>query len=144
MRAQQLCLLFAAISPTVFTSPLPSLFGDIVASLEGAVNTVTTTLTTSDRSTAALAAAVKKLGLTLQTNAGQHGPKLGCNDLNIGQTSGIFGKAKHGISWPFQKRSYVDWKTYKSNGVNLGIWFEQEQNYDVEWWAENVGEYPDE
>lgn len=39
---------------------------------------------------------------------------------------------------------FVDWKTYKANGVNIGAWLEQEQNYDTVWWANNVGDYPDE
>ncbi|KAE8148115.1 glycoside hydrolase superfamily [Aspergillus avenaceus] len=32
---------------------------------------------------------------------------------------------------------YLDWSTYKSNGVNLGGWLCQENTIDTSWWAQN-------
>lgn len=137
-------LVLALAAPAAIAAPVPSLFGDILATLAGAVTDVTTTVTTAAQASSVLAKAVKKLGTTLQTNANIAGSKLGCNDLSIPQTGGHLGSIKHGISWPFQKKSFVNWRTYKSNGVNLGAWLEIEQNYDVDWWSANVGSFPDE
>ncbi|KAI5244682.1 glycoside hydrolase [Aureobasidium subglaciale] len=30
--------------------------------------------------------------------------------------------------------TYIDWRTFKANGVNLGGWLEQEQSMDQAWW----------
>ena len=41
----------------------------------------------------------------------------------------------HSIPWSKQNSAqYIDWKTYKANGVNLGAWLEQEKDYDYAWW----------
>ncbi|KAF7585882.1 hypothetical protein BBP40_009942 [Aspergillus hancockii] len=32
--------------------------------------------------------------------------------------------------------SYLDWETYKANGVNLGGWLIQENSIDTTWWAQ--------
>lgn len=29
---------------------------------------------------------------------------------------------------------FINWKTFKAQGVNLGGWLEKEKNYDVSWW----------
>ncbi|KAK7934736.1 glycoside hydrolase superfamily [Apiospora marii] len=36
--------------------------------------------------------------------------------------------------------SYLDWKTFKGDGVNLGGWMVQEPFIDTEWWAANCGD----
>lgn len=30
---------------------------------------------------------------------------------------------------------FIDWRTYKSNGVNLGSWLEKERTHDPIWWV---------
>lgn len=52
----------------------------------------------------------------------------------------------HDITWPDQKnKSFIDWRTYKANAVNLGAWLEQEPDFDPTWWAEKAdAKYPDE
>ncbi|KAK5723115.1 hypothetical protein LTR17_013985 [Elasticomyces elasticus] len=45
---------------------------------------------------------------------------------------------------PAVSTSYVDWKTFKATGVNLGGWFVQEQAIDTVWWATNCGTVLDE
>lgn len=35
---------------------------------------------------------------------------------------------------------FIDWKTYKSNGVNLGSWLEKEKTHDPIWWSEVGGD----
>ncbi|CRL30481.1 Glycoside hydrolase, catalytic core [Penicillium camemberti] len=39
---------------------------------------------------------------------------------------------------------YIDWKTFKANGVNLGGWLIQEPNIDPIWWDTYSGGAPDE
>lgn len=39
---------------------------------------------------------------------------------------------------------YIDWKTFKANGVNLGGWLIQEPNIDPTWWDTHSGGAPDE
>ncbi|KAJ4324435.1 hypothetical protein N0V94_001333 [Neodidymelliopsis sp. IMI 364377] len=34
--------------------------------------------------------------------------------------------------------AFIDWRTYKSNGVNLGSWLEKEKTHDPIWW-DSVG-----
>ncbi|KAI7355298.1 glycoside hydrolase family 5 protein [Hortaea werneckii] len=144
MRITPAVALVALTPPAIHAAPVPSLFGDIAAALQGAVGTVVTTITSEVQALSPLAQAVKKLGATLQTNANVHGTKLGCNDLTIGTIEGVEAAISHAFKWPFLNKKFIDWKTYKANGVNLGIWFEQEQNYDTQWWAENIGDFPDE
>jgi len=40
--------------------------------------------------------------------------------------------------------SWIDWTTYKGNGVNLGAWLEQEQGLDEYWWDQYAPSAPDE
>lgn len=40
--------------------------------------------------------------------------------------------------------AYVDWRTAKFNGVNLGGWLVQESTIDTDWWATYSGGAPDE
>ncbi|KAL4883062.1 putative cellulase [Aspergillus karnatakaensis] len=39
---------------------------------------------------------------------------------------------------------YLDWSTYKANGVNLGGWLVQESTIDTTWWAQYSKGAPDE
>ena len=42
------------------------------------------------------------------------------------------------------KRAYVDWKTFKATGVNLGGWLVQESTIDTAFWTQYSGGAPDE
>ena len=142
MRFQSTLVLGLAASTQA--APVPGLIGDLFAGLIGDINNVITTVTTQIKSTSALADAVSKLGVTLQTNGNNHGSIFGCNQFSFNEVATIK-KIIHDIIWAKQGRSFVNWTTYKANGVNLGAWLEQEQNYDVNWWAANIGSsYPDE
>ncbi|KAK8065457.1 hypothetical protein PG997_012204 [Apiospora hydei] len=37
------------------------------------------------------------------------------------------------------RTNYLDWKTFKGDGVNLGGWLIQEPFIDTEWWSANCG-----
>src|SRR5690348_2304794 len=43
-----------------------------------------------------------------------------------------------------RQADYVNWKTFKANGVNLGGWLEQEAVIDPTWWSQNCGDTHDE
>ncbi|PYH92103.1 glycoside hydrolase [Aspergillus ellipticus CBS 707.79] len=45
---------------------------------------------------------------------------------------------------PPESSSYVDWRTFKANGVNLGGWFEQESTIDSYFWDKYSGGASDE
>jgi hypothetical protein len=47
------------------------------------------------------------------------------------------------FDWP-KATSWIDWKTYKSNGVNVGSWLEQEFNQDTDFWQATAADYADE
>ncbi|KXT03799.1 hypothetical protein AC578_732 [Pseudocercospora eumusae] len=126
-------------------APVPSLFGDLITSIIGGVENTVTTATSAVASPESLAAAVAKLGVTLHTNAASHGSIFSCNQITFGQVDRLINKIAHSITWPKQNKNFVNWKTYKANGVNFGAWLEQENNYDLDWWAANIGpNYPDE
>ncbi len=35
---------------------------------------------------------------------------------------------------------FINWRTYKANGVNLGSWLEKERTHDPIWWSEVGGD----
>lgn len=120
----------AALAPVALAAPTPSLFGsDLLAAVDATVSKIITT-TVSDVS--ALASAVSKLGTTLATNAASHGAVWNYQSITP-STNKTISKIAHSIKWP-ASTSYINWSTYKANGVNLGAWLEQEKNYDPNWW----------
>lgn len=53
----------------------------------------------------------------------------------------------HKISWPqgVSGNAYMNWKTFKANGANLGGWLEKERTHDPIWWEQiGGGDAPDE
>lgn len=44
----------------------------------------------------------------------------------------------------YRPTSYVDWRTFKANGVNLGGWLVQEAGIDPAWWVKTCGNATDE
>ncbi|KAJ9618634.1 hypothetical protein H2203_008836 [Taxawa tesnikishii (nom. ined.)] len=68
---------------------------------------------------------VSSLNLTYQTNAGEHGTPREWKDLHVAQIAAQKGG---------QDGQFIDWKTFKSNGVNVGAWMEQEKTHSEAWW----------
>lgn len=120
-------LVFGGLAASAHAAPVanPSLFGDLLAGIQASVNNVITTVSTQVRPGNALADAVAKLGVTLKTDASKHGRIFSCNQFVFNEVAAIK-NIIHNIIWAKQGRSFVNWKTYKSNGVNLGAWLEQE------------------
>ncbi|KAG9673068.1 glycoside hydrolase family 5 protein, partial [Aureobasidium melanogenum] len=131
-------LLLAGSGSAVLAAPTPSLMGDLLSLTNDIITTVTSTIVND------LASQVAALGCVLQTNANQHGQILNTAALTIEAIEVAAKRFTQICNWSKPGNRYVNWSTYKANGVNLGAWLEIEQNYDTEWWAANVGSFPDE
>jgi glucan 1,3-beta-glucosidase len=90
-------------------------------------NNVITTVTSSITNN--LAQQVAALGCTLQTNANQHGKVLSSVALAIQEVEVAAKRFTQLCNWSKPGKQYINWSTYKANGVNLGAWLEIEQNY---------------
>ncbi|TGO56176.1 hypothetical protein BCON_0081g00190 [Botryotinia convoluta] len=123
--------LILAAAPLVLAAPTPSLFGDILA-LEAGIAKVITTVVSTVKSD--IEVAVSKLGATLQTNAAKHGSVWNYGSISCPKVALSIQRYLHDIAWTKKSTNYVNWTTYKANGVNFGAWLEQEQNYDPDWW----------
>jgi len=90
---------------------------------------------------------LSSLGIKLQTNGNQHGPSLNYHDqcpFTFPAVDPSSDRHSHDLSWP-KNVNFVDWKTFKANGANLGGWLEKEKTHDPIWW-DSVGgaDAPDE
>lgn len=93
---------------------------------------------------------LKSLGVVLQTNGNAHGPTINYHDqcpFDIPHVVPSLSRFVHDIIWPrgVNGGKFIDWKTFKANGANLGGWLEKERTHDPIWW-ESVGggDAPDE
>ncbi|PSK35074.1 hypothetical protein B9Z65_1657 [Elsinoe australis] len=92
---------------------------------------------------------LSKLGITVSTNAASHGPtKNYQNQCPFTITAAVDSGKRflHDITWPkgYNSAKWIDWKTYKANGVNLGGWLEKELTHDPIWWAQYSNDTIDE
>jgi len=76
---------------------------------------------------------LKNLDVAVQTNGASHGSVWNYHKLNFPKVIISLQRFKHNLIWK-KNVNFVDWKTYKANGVNLGAWLEQEKDYDIEFW----------
>lgn len=79
----------------------------------------------------------------VENNAASHGPTWNYHSLTFPAVAASFNRYKHFLKWN-KNVNFVDWKTYKSNGVNLGAWLEQEKDYDIGFWNTGAPDAPDE
>ena len=93
---------------------------------------------------------LSSLGITIQTNGTAHGATVAYNKQNpfTIDLSTILSNARnsHAITWPagVSGSNYINWKTFKANGANLGGWLEKEQTHDPIWWNSYAPNAPDE
>ncbi|KAJ9626292.1 hypothetical protein H2203_003924 [Taxawa tesnikishii (nom. ined.)] len=83
---------------------------------------------------------LSSLGITLSTNGGSHVP------LWVPKVALSAIRYSHFISWPkgVNGGNFINWSTYKANGVNLGGWLEKEYTHDPIWWDTVAPGTPDE
>jgi glucan 1,3-beta-glucosidase len=116
-------ILLTAAGPAVLAAPVPSLMGNLLSLTNNVFTTVTSTVVST------LAQDVAKLGATLQTNANKHGQIVSSVALAVQKVEVSVQRFTQNCVWPKLGKNYIDWTTYKANGVNLGAWLEIEQNY---------------
>lgn len=118
------------LASSVSASPTPGLIGNIFGSF---ANDLTQLL--------------NSLGIKIHTNANQHGPTADYHNkcpFTIKPVPIVQHNNNHDI--PFHKPiGFVNWRTFKANGANLGGWLEKERTHDPIWWSEVGGDdAPDE
>jgi glucan 1,3-beta-glucosidase len=123
------------------------------ALMAGAVNAAPTTglisnilgLITND-----LNKLLSSLGIKLRTDGGKHGATVPYHQqcpFTIPAVNVSPDRFSHDLTWGngVNGANFVDWKTFKANGANLGGWLEKEQTHDPVWWSQVGGDgAPDE
>jgi glucan 1,3-beta-glucosidase len=118
--------LLLAVGSVALAAPAPNFISNLLSAEAGIKSTIETTIKSAIPSLNILTAAVSKLGATLQTDAAKHGSIWNADSIVVKIKDVAIKRFSHTISWTKQdSRSYIDWSTYKANGVNLGAWLEQ-------------------
>ena len=82
------------------------------------------------------------LHITQRANASAHGAVLPFNQGCPGPIEEVIVKAErfaHDITWPLiSGGNFINWKTYKANGANLGSWLEKERSHDPDFFLKNA------
>jgi len=115
-----------ALGASVRAAPTPSLLSDLLNAL---VTPVTSNLNQL----------LSSLGIQLATNGANHGPALDFHGTQCPFTFNVQPIANqfvsHVINWAkgvdlANTQNFVNWKTFKANGANLGGWLEKEKTHD--------------
>jgi glucan 1,3-beta-glucosidase len=124
----------AVLAGSATAAPTPGLLSSILGAITNDLNTL-----------------LGSLGIKLQTNANIHGPTIPFHDQcpftinsSVSISTDVF---SHDINWPLGVNggNYLDYKTAKLNGANLGGWLEKERTHDPIWWSQVGGDSaPDE
>ncbi|KAF1357929.1 glycoside hydrolase [Lizonia empirigonia] len=90
---------------------------------------------------------LNSLGIKIHTNANQHGVTVNYHSqcpFTINPVPVVNKTNSHDLTFP-KAPGFMDWKTFKANGANLGGWLEKEQTHDPIWWSSVGGDgAPDE
>jgi glucan 1,3-beta-glucosidase len=126
-------LAIALVAGNAAAAPTPSLFSSILGLLTKDIN-----------------ALLSSLGIKHHTDGSSHGSTVNYHDqcpFSIPKVTTSKDRYKHDIHWSkgVSGSSFVDWRTFKANGANLGGWLEKEKTHDPIWW-DSVGgsDAPDE
>ncbi|KAI4736068.1 glycoside hydrolase [Aureobasidium sp. EXF-12298] len=124
----------ALLAGSATAAPTPGLLSSILGQLTNDLNTL-----------------LSSLGVKLQTNANIHGPTVPFHEQcpftinsSVSVSTDVF---SHDITWPLGVNggNYINWKTFRANGANLGGWLEKERTHDPIWWSAVGGDSaPDE
>ncbi|KAG9661942.1 glycoside hydrolase, partial [Aureobasidium melanogenum] len=124
----------AILAGSATAAPTPSLLSSILGLLTNDLNSL-----------------LNSIGIKLQTNANIHGATVPFVDqcpFSINTSVSLSNtRFSHDITWPLGVNggNYIDWRTFKSNGANLGGWLEKEKTHDPIWWSSVGGDSaPDE
>ncbi|KAK3671182.1 hypothetical protein LTR78_008983 [Recurvomyces mirabilis] len=125
---------------------------------QSSVSTIPTTTTFTDTtiystvavatSQASLSSVLSAAQITQAANATAHGavvPFSAKCPLPVTSTTTSSKRYAPTISWPhLSGGKYINWKTYKANGANLGGWLEKEKTHDPIWWDQYASDAADE
>ena len=112
----------ALLASSTSAAPTPGLISSILGQITSDLNSL-----------------LSSLHITKFTNASSHGPALGYHSkcpFNIPSSGPLsLDRHHHDITWPkaVNGGQFLDWKTFKANGVNLGGWLEKEKTHDPIW-----------
>ena len=95
--------------------------------------------TTASATSYALSSVLSSVGVSLATNASAAGtntiPYSAMCPTHVTSTTTSSQRHSPTITWPkISGKNFINWKTYKSNGANLGGWLEKEKTHDPVWW----------
>lgn len=105
----------AMLAGSAAAAPTPGLLSSIFGAITNDLNSL-----------------LSSLGIKLQTNGNAHGPTVGFKNqcpFNVSAVELSGSRFSHDISWPSAVNGgkYIDWRTFKANGANLGGWLEKEK-----------------
>ncbi|KAH8644972.1 hypothetical protein IG631_02436 [Alternaria alternata] len=123
----------AVLASSATAAPTPGLISSILGLLTNDINKL-----------------LSSLGIHLHTDGANHGATVPFHDqcpfsIPVVDLSPI--RHSHDINWGkgVNGGNFINWKTFKANGANLGGWLEKEQTHDPIWWSEVGGDgAPDE
>jgi glucan 1,3-beta-glucosidase len=123
----------AILASGTAAAPTPGLISGLLSGVSGILGTLTGDLNTL----------LSSLGIKLHTDGNAHGPTLnyqGQCPFTFPVVTPSADRFSHDITWAkgVNGGQFLDWKTYKSNGANLGGWLEKEKTHDPIWW-DSVG-----
>ncbi|RAR12163.1 glycoside hydrolase [Stemphylium lycopersici] len=93
---------------------------------------------------------LSSLGIKLHNDGRGHGSTVPFHNqcpFNVPSVDLSPFRYHHNINWGkgVNGGRFIDWKTFKANGANLGGWLEKEKTHDPIWWSEVGGDdAPDE
>ncbi|GAB7362332.1 hypothetical protein MBLNU230_g2347t1 [Neophaeotheca triangularis] len=118
-------------------TPNPGLIGDIFGLVSNIVHHVADDVHT----------VLNQVGIVLRNNAKKHGPVTPYQDFMPWPVIKKPADGRHhsvNINWPHQGQQFLNWRTYKSNGANLGGWLAREKTHDPDWFNSLDPTAPDE
>lgn len=120
----------ALLASGVVAAPTPGLISSILGLLTNDLNQL-----------------LNSLGVKLHTDADQHGAAVnyqGQCPFTIDPVPVVSQSHSHDLTFP-KAPGFVNWRTFKANGANLGGWLAKERTHDPIWWSSVGGDSaPDE
>ena len=123
----------AVLASSATAAPTPGLISSILGLLTNDINNL-----------------LSSLGIHLHTDGANHGATVPFHNqcpFSIPAVDLSPIRHSHDINWGkgVNGGNFINWKTFKANGANLGGWLEKEQTHDPIWWSEVGGDgAPDE
>lgn len=126
-------VLSTGINAAPVANPTPGLLSGLLTAITNDLNKLLTSL-----------------GVKLRTDAAKHGATINYHDqspFTFPVVTPSLQRFVHDVIWGkgVNGANFINWRTFKANGANLGGWLEKEKTHDPIWW-DSVGgaDAPDE